>query len=151
MTDASVEPAWLQRARFYLMKRIHETPSKDTDNPDIAHFHRFTAAGVPDHPDDVSWCSSFVNCCLSESGHAGTRSKAARSWLAWGEEISAPRLGAVAVFVRGDNPAQGHVGLVLGVHGNGDLDILGGNQGNAVSIKRYPRWRLLSLRWPAGA
>lgn len=142
------EPAWLERARFYLQKGVRETPSRETDNPDIAHFHRFTVAGVPEHPDEVHWCSSFVNCCLIESGEKGTRSKSARTWLEYGHEIHVPQLGCIAVYER---EGGYHVGFVVGVATNGDLELLGGNQGNAVSIRRRSSEHLLSLRMPGEA
>jgi hypothetical protein len=33
---------------------------------------------------------------------------------------------------------------------NGDLLILGGNQGDAVNIRAFPRGRVLAYRWPPG-
>lgn len=55
-------------------------------------------------------------------------------------------LGAIAVFGR---TGGGHVGQVVGVYANGDLDILVANQGNAIDIRRFPRYRLIAFRWPA--
>jgi hypothetical protein len=37
---------------------------------------------------------------------------------------------------------------LVGVYRNGDLSILGGNQGDAVNIRRFERTRLMALRWP---
>lgn len=69
----------------------------------------------------------------------------ARAWAEWGVACE-PALGAVAVFERG---ARGHVGFVVGVDHMSRLLILGGNQGDAVSIVPFPRYRLLATRWPA--
>jgi uncharacterized protein (TIGR02594 family) len=75
----------------------------------------------------------------------------AKAWANWGVALSTtatrPPLGAIAVFGR---DGGGHVGFVEGVYGNGDLAILGGNQADAVNVRRFPRTRLIALRWPAG-
>jgi uncharacterized protein (TIGR02594 family) len=92
-----------------------------------------------------------VGWALEQAGEKSTKSAAARSYLNWGHEISTPLLGCVAVLVRGENPSQGHVGFVVGVEPDGDLQILGGNQSNSVCVRKYPRGRLLSLRMPGSA
>jgi uncharacterized protein (TIGR02594 family) len=76
-----------------------------------------------------SWCSAFVNWCMFQSGIHGTHSAMARSWLRWhnGVKLDEPRIGAVVVFPRGNNPEQGHVAMVWNIRGN-HLDVLGGNQ-----------------------
>lgn len=74
----------------------------------------------------------------------------ARSYLKWGEALAEPRVGAIAVFSRGSNPAEGHVGFWLG-ETEDSIVLLGGNQGNAVSVARYAKARLLGLRWPVSA
>jgi surface antigen len=53
----------------------------------------------------------------------------------------------VAVFER---QGGGHVGFVDSVNADGSLNILGGNQGDAVNVRRFTRDRLIALRWPAG-
>jgi lysozyme family protein len=71
----------------------------------------------------------------------------ARSYLAWGETLSEPRTGAVAVLSRGSDPSLGHVGFLVGLTPS-EAVLLGGNQGDAVSVATFPRSRLLGLRWP---
>jgi hypothetical protein len=44
---------------------------------------------------------------------------------------------------------NGHVGFVAGQDRAGNLMVLGGNQGDAVSIKPFARGRVLGFRWPA--
>jgi uncharacterized protein (TIGR02594 family) len=97
--------------------------------------------------DEVAWCAAFCGACLERAGLRSTRSLMARSYLKWGAALAKPRMGAIAVFSRGPNPALGHVGFWLGEAGD-DVVLLGGNQANAVSVARYPKSRLLALRWP---
>ena len=100
--------------------------------------------------DEVSWCSSFV-CAMFEWNELripSTRSAAARSWLEWGNELSEPKRGAVVVFWRQSPDSwKGHVGFYIDETADSIL-VLGGNQGNKVSIKRYSKSRLLGYRWP---
>jgi uncharacterized protein (TIGR02594 family) len=72
----------------------------------------------------------------------------ARAWATWGQPLTVPILGCVAVFGRAGG---GHVGLVAGEDARGRLMVLGGNQGDAVSIAPFDPARLLAYRWPAGA
>ncbi|AHB49033.1 hypothetical protein W911_12455 [Hyphomicrobium nitrativorans NL23] len=115
-------------------------------NPRIVSL--FRDAGHPKVTrDEVAWCAAYLGACLERAGTRSTRSLMARSYLSWGQRLSEPRMGAVAVFSRGRNPALGHVGFWLG-ETDEHVVLLGGNQGNAVSVARYPKSRLLDLRWP---
>lgn len=101
--------------------------------------------------DEVAWCAAYCGASLERAGIRSTRSLMARSYLAWGTALAEPRMGAVAVFSRGSDPTLGHVGFWLG-ESDGEVVLLGGNQGNQVSVVRYSKERLIGLRWPhAGA
>jgi hypothetical protein len=71
----------------------------------------------------------------------------ARAYLALGTEITTPRVGAIAVFSRGSDPKAGHVGFVTGWT-DSTIAVLGGNQGDKVSVGHFPRADLVGLRWP---
>ena len=66
----------------------------------------------------------------------------ARNWLNWGTAVQIPELGDVLVFSR---ESGGHVGLYVGEDA-GTYHVLGGNQGDAVSIRRLAKNRLLGTR-----
>lgn len=115
----------------------------------------FQAVGRPEvASDEVSWCAAFVGACLQQAGVPLTINAAdrllARKYRSIGTKIAAPRVGAVAIFSRGTNPAHGHVGFVSGWTDT-HIVLLGGNQSNKVSLAHMPRARLLELRWPAPA
>ena len=145
MTQAKAgEPAWMAEARALVgLKEIVGSKHE----PRIVQF--FADAGHPWVKDDeTAWCAAFVNAMLKRAGIDGTGSLAARSFLQWGEKLDKPRVGCIAVFWRGSkNSWQGHVGFYVGEEGSNIL-VLGGNQGNAVSIAKYPKSRLLGYRWP---
>lgn len=119
-------------------------------NPRILEY--FTAVRGDTHDDETAWCSAFVNWVMREIGITGTQRANARSWITWGNSIPTDTLhyGAITVLWRvSPSSWEGHVGFYVGSEG-GEIVLLGGNQGNAVSLKNYPRSRLLGLIWPPG-
>jgi uncharacterized protein (TIGR02594 family) len=136
------EPRWLAAARRHLGER--EVAGR-RHNPLILRWWMLIRAPFTD--DETPWCAGFVGGVLEECGIRSSRSAAARSYLRWGMVLPAPRLGCIVVFERG--PRFGHVGFVAGTSRAGHLMVLGGNQGDAVSIAPFARGRVLGFRWPA--
>lgn len=138
------EPKWLDLARREIgTKEVSGTG----DNPAILAY--YADAGFPEiEHDEVAWCAAFTNSMLKRAGLVGTRSLAARSFETYGKKLDQPKVGAIAVFPRG-NPKgwQGHVGIVAEV-GDATVKILGGNQKDQVCIATYPKNRALAWRWP---
>ncbi|MEM6381429.1 MAG: TIGR02594 family protein [Pseudomonadota bacterium] len=138
------DPLWLEQAQLHLGTKEW---AGARHNPAIVAF--FKLAGFPGFRDDETpWCAAFANAVLKQAGHVGTGKLTARSFLKWGRALYTPERGAVAVFRRGRSTWQGHVGFVVGSTAT-HLDILGGNQSDAVTCSAYPRSKLLGLRWPA--
>lgn len=137
----------MSRAAFDIA--VHELGTAeiygDAHNNRIIEYHQTTSLKATS--DEVPWCASFVNWCLKKAGHQGTNSARARSFLAWGKEISLEeaRRGDIVVLSRGTNAAFGHVGFFAGREQDSVL-LLGGNQGNKVSISPYPTHRIISIR-----
>jgi uncharacterized protein (TIGR02594 family) len=143
MSSASFQPTWLDHAWADLgvLER-----SGDANNPRVLAYYR--DSGHPDiRSEEVAWCAAFVGACLARASVKPTGSLMARSYLDWGVAVDAPRLGAIAILSRGDDPSLGHVGFVVGINGN-QLLLLGGNQSDAVRIEAFTTDRLLGLRWP---
>lgn len=96
--------------------------------------------------DETPWCGVFVAHCLQETGFpVPSLWMRAKEWLNWGMAIEMPVLGCVVVF---DRAGGGHVGFVMGYDHQGNLMVLGGNQGDAVSIRPFDKSRVLGYRWP---
>lgn len=140
------QPAWLAAAWAELGQR--EVAGR-SDNARIRALFRDVGQPTSLH-DEVAWCAAFLGACLERGGLASTRSLMARSYLRWGETIDEGRVGAIAVLSRGADPTAGHVGFLLGETAS-HVILLGGNQGDAVSVAAYPKTRLLGLRWPQEA
>ena len=99
--------------------------------------------------DETPWCSSFVNWVMLKAGQGGTKSAMAISWRKYGKKVSKPAYGAIAV-IDWDGPGpgwKGHVGFVVGKQGD-KLLILGGNQSNAVNIKRFGTSKIVAYVFP---
>ncbi|GAA4237567.1 hypothetical protein GCM10022291_24650 [Postechiella marina] len=98
--------------------------------------------------DETPWCSVFLNWVAKEAGLSTSKSAAARSWQNVGFETQEPEPGDIVVFWRDNiNSHLGHVGIYLGFSKDGNrVYVLGGNQGDAVSISAYPTNRVLSFR-----
>lgn len=134
------EPVWLQIARQDLgLREIKGAPTA----PKIAGW--LASLGAWWRDDETPWCgtavAAWMRASLVDVPKAWYR---ARAWLDWGSPV-VPCAGAVAVFERGGG---GHVGIVVGRDRLGRLLVLGGNQGDAVSIAPFARERLLGCRWP---
>lgn len=108
--------------------------------------------GVNLDPAVTAWCAAYVNATLAQSGMKGTGSNMARSFLDWGAEVNEPQKGDLAIFSRGDpNGPYGHVGFFDGYNADGTIRVLGGNQGDSVSIASYSPDDLLGFRRGEGA
>jgi uncharacterized protein (TIGR02594 family) len=97
------QPAWLAAA--WAEFGVREIPGKD-DAPEILRYFR-EAGDTNAEADATPWCAAFLGSMLKRGGQAGTGSLLARSYLAWGDALDTPRLGAVAVLSRGDDPNAG--------------------------------------------
>lgn len=106
--------------------------------------------------DDVPWCSAFTNYIAWLLRLPRSKSLAARSWLAIGRSVPLDQAKAgfdVVVLKRGIGTqpgpevldAQGHVGFFAGLEGD-EVLVLGGNQGDQVSVARFPAVRVLGVR-----
>lgn len=139
------KPMWLRKALEYLA--VKEYPGKQTHNKTILGWWKKIRA--PFNDDETPWCAAFVGGVLEECGILSSRSASARSYRRWGYELVAPCVGAVVVFWRGspDGPF-GHVGFIVGKDQHENLMVIGGNQGDAVTIKPFANDRVLSYHWP---
>ena len=75
------------------------------------------------------WCARFMNMVLQHSGHHGTGSDMASSFASYGQRISGPQVGAIAVMGR---RGGGHVGIITGIDASGNPILISGNNGNRV-------------------
>ena len=143
------EPAWLRAARRKLGTREAAGPA---NNPTILAWAKRLGTkvlGIVYNADDTPWCGVFAAACLQEVDlDPPPLAVRARNWADWGANLRTDRLapGAVLVFER---EGGGHVGFYVGEDRDA-YHVLGGNQGDAVTVARIARTRLVASRWPRG-
>lgn len=104
--------------------------------------------------DETSWCGLFVAHCIGltlPSEPLPNNPLGARTWQNFGQPCAVPQPGAVMTFWRVSRADwRGHVGFYVGEDAAA-FHILGGNQGDAVNVRRFARDRFLAARWPKTA
>lgn len=116
------------------------------DNPVIMEMYTSVGHDWVEH-DSVAWCAAFVGHCLERAGIRSSRKLTARSYLDWGVpvEVADAQQGDIGVIPRGSSSWQGHVFFIDRIEGQWVWG-LGGNQDDAVNVKRYPVAKLLGVR-----
>jgi len=93
------------------------------------------------------WCARFMNMVLQREGYRGTGSDMARSFASYGQRISGPQVGAIAVMGR---RGGGHVGIISGIDAQGNPIMISGNNGNRVREAPVSRGRIYAYVMPTG-
>jgi len=144
----TMDPPWLKVALDEFKAGVKEVPGPGVNQRIVEYLKTTTLEPAAAENDQTHWCSGFVNWCFKQCEIEGTGSPAAKSWLGFGAKLTKPRKGCVVVFDRPPDPLSGHVAFYIGEVGNESIAVLGGNQGDAISIDTYPRKRLRGFRWP---
>lgn len=81
------------------------------------------------------WCASFINYCLKESGYSTSGSASSQSFSKNKNfiKVSQPIYGAIVVL-RKKGSWTGHVAFIYCLFEDGEIGVLGGNQGDSVTI-----------------
>jgi uncharacterized protein (TIGR02594 family) len=93
------------------------------------------------------WCARFTNMVLQHSGYRGTGSDMASSFAKYGQRVSGPQVGAIAVMSRGRR--GGHVGIITGIDASGNPIMISGNNGNRVREAPVSRGRIYAYVMPS--
>lgn len=113
-------------------------------NPSILEWAAETGLAKLYRDDATAWCGLWLAYVALQAGWPlPVNPLWARNWLDWGKPQQRAALGDVLVFARGKG---GHVGLYVGEDEGSAFHVLGGNQGDRVSIKRIAKNRLLGIR-----
>lgn len=143
------DPAWLLAAHAKLGTREAAGPANSATILGWAKRLSTKVLGIAYNADSVPWCGLFAAACVSEAGLAPPFiALRAKSWGTWEANLRVTHLapGAVLVFQR---QGGGHVGFYVGEDDRA-YHVLGGNQGDCVSITRIAKDRLIAARWPRG-
>jgi uncharacterized protein (TIGR02594 family) len=137
------EPRYLTIARSYIgLKEIVGVKTAPTITNWLIRLNAWW------RDDETPWCGVFVGACLQEALLPYPKLyMRAKAWLEYGERLEKPCLGCIVIF---DRKGGGHVGFAIGKDRLGRLLILGGNQGNQVSVMPFDTTRVLGYRMPFG-
>ena len=112
-------------------------------NPTIMFWAKELKLSSVYNADEIPWCGLFIAYCCKMAGlDVIDKPLWALSWSNWGLPVSEPMLGDVLTFKR---DGGGHVGIYVGEDVT-HYHVLGGNQGNAVSVSRIAKSRLYKAR-----
>ena len=135
---------WMVEAKKVL--GLHET----RDRAVLAKWLKSDGKTLGD-PSKLPWCGDFVDTAIElalpdepRPGKLGENPYWALNWLLFGKACN-PAYGAVVAFER---PGGGHVGFLVG-QDEKRFYVLGGNQGDTVSVTPIDRGRARGYRWPA--
>ena len=144
-----LEPLWVTEARRWIGER--EVPGARSNPRLLTAIRRVGARvlGIDYVNDDTAWCGAIMAVWLGTTLPAEplpSIAVRAKSWETFGVALTAPALGAVMVFSR---VGGGHVAVYLGETATHWI-LLGGNQGNKVSIMARPKSQgdPTASRWP---
>lgn len=119
----------------------------DSDNPVILDWAKETGQATY-KADATPWCGLFMAVVAKRAGKPPCPLNPlwALNWALWGVAADKPMLGDVLSFTRKTATGiAGHVGLYVGEDATA-FHVLGGNQGDAVSITRVLKSRLKAAR-----
>lgn len=100
------------------------------------NYHKKTGINMSSMVGDSNpWCASFVNYCLKESGYSTSGSASSQSFSKNKSfiKVSQPIYGAIVVL-RKKGSWKGHVAFIYCLFEGGEIGVLGGNQGDSVTI-----------------
>ena len=126
----------------YKLLGVRETLGKD-NNPKILEWAEKLGLKKTYTADEIPWCGLFIAYVCHLAGKPGVVNPLwARNWNNWGTKEQTAMLGDILVFSRGSG---GHVGIYVGEDDKA-YHVLGGNQGDAVSIVRIMKVRCIGIR-----
>lgn len=135
------ELPWIAEARKHI--GLKEVPGLKSNQTILGWLKRLKAWWSDD---SSAWCGTFVAQCLQTAGRPLPKHwYRAKDYLTLPVKLDKPAYGCIVVFER---EGGGHVAFVVGQDEQGNLMCLGGNQGDAVNIRPFPRSRVIGYRWP---
>ena len=124
---------------------IVEAPGA-ADNPTIIAWAKETGLSAVYKHDATAWCGLFMAVVAKRAGKPVVEGPLwALNWSKFGVMHTPPGLGDVLAFKR---PGGGHVGIYI-AEDDTAYHVLGGNQGDKVSIIRVEKARCVAHRRPA--
>ena len=124
---------------------VKEFPGTQSNNPVILGWAKELGVEKVYSNDEVPWCGLFIGIVAKRAEKPLPNNFIwALNWSRFGVKADTAKLGDILTFKR---PTGGHVGLYVGEDAEA-YHVLGGNQGNAVTITRISKNRVYAIRRP---
>lgn len=143
---------WLQQesAPRHLLKAIELFGTTELagsiNNPVIMGWAKETGLEKIYTADSIPWCGLYMAVVMHRAQRPVVDSPLwALNWNKFGVRVNTAMLGDILTFTR---KSGGHVGIYVGEDATA-YHVLGGNQGDKVSIVRIAKSRLSQIRRPA--
>lgn len=142
------ELEWVKKAREYIglreIKGVRNDPTIIRMLDDMGKFSGEAKAWWRD--DETPWCGLFVGWVGGKTGRYVVKEwYRAKEWASpLLTKLRAPAYGCIAVL---DRAGGGHVGFVVGKDARGNIMLIGGNQGDSVSIAAFTPSRITGYYW----
>jgi uncharacterized protein (TIGR02594 family) len=136
-----MEYPWIVEAKKHI--GLREIPGVKHNSTIIDWLKKLKAYWLED---ETPWCAVYVSNCFKVCELSiPTYWMRAKAYAESGVKLDKPISGCVVVFER---KGGGHVGFLMGKTSDGFLSVLGGNQGNAVTIAKFDTQRVVGYYWP---
>jgi len=143
---------WLQQepAPRHLLKAVELFGTTESvgniNNPVIMGWAKELGIQNVYTADSIPWCGLYAAIVIHRAARPVVDQPLwALNWNKFGVRVTTPMLGDVLTFTR---KSGGHVGFYVGEDDTA-YHVLGGNQGNKVSVARIAKLRLSQARRPA--
>lgn len=142
VTPTETMPPWMAEMRR--KSGLHEVRDNSVLSDWLRSFGRYLG-----NPKDLPWCGDAVETCIAKTLPAEplpSNPFFAQAWAKFGRDVGSPIVGSIGV-IRWTS-SSGHVGIVAGISGD-RVNLLGGNQSNAINVSNFPRSKFIAFRWPS--
>jgi len=141
-------PPWMETASQFI--GLREKPGAG-NNPTILNWAKIVGGWTANYyqRDSIPWCGLFVAICLIQNAiKPPPDALRAKAWAKWsgGKRLREPCFGCILVFTR---RGGGHVGFYVS-EDKYYFHVLGGNQSDAVNVKKVSKKRHIASVWPKG-
>jgi uncharacterized protein (TIGR02594 family) len=139
---------WIDTAQLEIGQK--EVPGAKANPRILEYFAASRYWGKDDTGGKNAWCGSFAAWVLTKHGFIPPKNAfRATEWLNFGQRLDKPVYGAVGFKPR---KGGGHVSFIVGQSEDGlHYYMLGGNQGDAVNVTKYPTSVWSGFVFPLGA
>lgn len=145
----ALTPPWIETAKSYIGLKEYRG---SRNNQTILNWAKIVGGWTASYykRDSIPWCGLFLAICMIQNSIIPTpEALRAKAWAKWkgGKRLKSPCYGCILVFTR---KGGGHVGFYVS-EDKYYFHVLGGNQSDAVNVRKISKKRVMAYVWPRGS